>query len=91
VFKKVPGALDYTVTISDSEQSLTAQSRILLTLCDLPTLSLPNPLSTPLSSRRSLAFTGATAIVPAVVGVGMLQLGLALVGIELVRRRVRRL
>ena len=94
LFAKVPGSLDYTVTVADSEKSLTAQSRILLTLCDLPTLSLPTPLASGrsfLSTGRSLALTGANPIVPAVVGVGMLQLGLALVGIELVRRRVRRL
>ena len=86
-FTKVPGALDYTVTVANSEQSLTAQSRILLTLCDLPTLSLPTLLST----GRTLAFTGASPIIPAVVGLGTLQLGLAMVGIELVRRRARRL
>lgn len=91
-FTKVPGAISYTVTLADSQQQPTAQSRILLTLCDLPTLSLPRALPTlSLPSSRTLAFTGESPLVPAVVGIGMLQLGLVFVGIGLVRRRLRRL
>ena len=91
-FARVPGAMDYTVTLADSNHQTTAQSRILLTLCDLPTLSLPRSLPTlSLPSGRSLAYTGDNPLIPAVVGIGMLQLGLVFVGIGLVRRRLRRL
>jgi hypothetical protein len=89
-FPKIPGAIDYTVTLADADHKDVAQSRILLMLCDLPTLSLPSGLPTiSLGTRRSLAFTGESPVIPAVVGIGMLQLGLAFVGIGLVRRRLR--
>jgi hypothetical protein len=106
-FEKVPGALDYTVTVVDLERSLEAQSRIVLTLCDLPMLESPPPPESGQSTRSTgqsqgsagralsspgelLAVSVSGTTVVGVVGFGLLLLGLAVVGVEFVRRRVRR-
>lgn len=69
----VPNGASYVVTVSNANNTLTGSANIFLKVCDLTTL----------------AFTGANPVGPAVAGIGFLQLGLVLVGLNLVFRRRR--
>lgn len=72
VFADVPNDADYTVVVEQVSSGLSDSASIFLSICDLPTL----------------AFTGSGPSAPIFIsGAVLLQLGLALVGAALIRRR----
>lgn len=81
VFADVPNDADYTVVVENLANALTDSATIFLKICDPPTLDLPDP---PLM----LAFTGSSPMGSVLIGGAVLvQLGLVLLGVALVRRR----
>ena len=89
-FLQVPFEADYTVTVTNaSTSSLTASATIFLERCDPPTFPLPLDVP-PTFDLPTLALTGSGPVGQTILtGVLMLQLGLALVGVALIRRRSR--
>ena len=79
-FTKVPNAKPYTVTVANAANTLTATAKITPKVCDLPTFSLP-------FDPPTLAYTGSSTTLPGIAALVLLQLGLVLLGISLVRRR----
>lgn len=71
--KNIPNGNNYMVSVANATNTLTGSATFFLKKCDLPTL----------------AFTGANPVGPAVAGLGFLQLGLVMVGLNLVFRRRR--
>ncbi len=88
-FAQVPFENKYTVTVTNkSTPAISASVQIDLPRCDLPTFPLP-PEEPPFD-LPTLALTGSGPAGQTVIaGVLLLQLGLALVGVALLRRRSR--
>jgi len=80
VFADVPNDADYTVVVEQVSSALTDSASVFLKICDPPTFDLPDP--------PTLAFTGSGPSATLFIsGAVLLQLGLALVGAALIRRR----
>ncbi|TAL45678.1 MAG: RTX toxin [Salinibacterium sp.] len=80
VFENVPNGHDYTVTIKNESGRVSVSATTFLPICDLPTLPFDDDLAT-------LAFTGSEDLPISLLGLALIQLGLVLVGLSLVRRR----
>lgn len=90
VFADLPNGQSYGVTISNAANTLSATTTVTLPTCDLPTLpDEPHAEGVPDALPDDLAHTGASAIFPAVGGIGLIQFGLVLIGIAVLPRRFR--